>query len=80
MLIYKSDLVDDEPLPSVIQIRLNGLKGVMVKAPELNDRGVLIQYRPSQCKFDVSHNVLEIAKHFNSGKKRGEDSLSSVYD
>ncbi len=53
----------------MIQTRLNGLKGVFVKAPDLKDRGVLIQYRPSQYKFDVKHNVLEIVKHFCSGEK-----------
>jgi hypothetical protein len=56
-------------MPCVIQVRLNGLKGVFVKAPDLENRGALIQYRPSQYKFDVNHNVLEIVKHFRSGEK-----------
>ena len=53
----------------MIQTRLNGLKGVFVEAPDLKDRGILIQYRLSQNKFDVKHNVLEIVKHFRSGEK-----------
>lgn len=53
----------------MIQIRLNGLKGIFVKAPDLRDRGILIQYRPSQNKFDVKHDVLEIVKHSRSGGK-----------
>lgn len=65
----RSNLVNDEYIPCVIQIRLNGLKGVLVKAPDLKDKGIFIQYRPSQYKFNVSHNVLEIAKHFRSGGK-----------
>jgi len=56
-------------MPCVIQVRLNGLKGVLVKAPDLENRGALIQYRPSQYKFDVNHNVLEISKHFRSREK-----------
>lgn len=77
--MYRSDQADDEPLPCVIQIRLNGLKGVLVNSPELSDRGVLIQYRPSQHKFDASHDVLEIAKHFTSGKISGEQRLFIAY-
>ncbi len=53
----------------MIQFRLNGLKGVLVKAPDLQNSDVLIQYRPSQYKFSVEHNVLEIVKHSRSGKK-----------
>ena len=77
--MYRSNQADDEHLPCVIQIRLNGLKGVLVNSPELNDRGVLIQYRPSQLKFDVDHHVLEIAKHFTSGKMPGEQRLFIAY-
>ena len=57
-------------MPCVIQARLNGIKGVFVLAPDLDKRGVLIQYRGSQYKFKVNHNVLEIVKHSSSGKKR----------
>ncbi len=56
-------------MPCVIQARLNGIKGVFVIAPDLNDRRVLIQYRDSQHKFKVNHNILEIVKHSSSGKK-----------
>lgn len=55
-------------MPSVIQIRLNGIKGVLAYAPDLDDRGVLIQYRPSQEKFFSNHNILEIVKHGSAGK------------
>lgn len=55
-------------MPCVIQARLNGIKGVFVLAPDLNDRDILIQYRPSQHKFNTSHNILEIIKHSSSGK------------
>ncbi|CAF3918308.1 unnamed protein product, partial [Rotaria sp. Silwood1] len=68
LMIYRSDLVDDDYRSCVIQVRLNGLKGIFVKAPDLEDKDVLIQYRPSQCKFDVNHNELEIVKHFRSAK------------
>ena len=56
-------------MPSVIQIRLNGIKGVLAYAPDLDftGRGTLIQYRPSQKKFDCRHNVLEIVKHCSAG-------------
>ncbi len=70
MIAYNSELIEDTYMPCVIQARLNGIKGVFVKAPDLDNRGILIQYRPSQYKFDVSHNVLEIVKHSSSGKKQ----------
>ncbi len=54
-------------MPCVIQVRLNGIKGVFVLAPDLADRGILIQYRRSQLKFETDHNVLEIIKYANSG-------------
>jgi hypothetical protein len=56
-------------MPSVIQIRLNGIKGVLAYAPDLDlvDRETSIQYRPSQKKFDSRHNVLEIVKHCTAG-------------
>lgn len=56
----------------MIQIRLNGLKGVLVKALDLEDKVALIQYRPSQYKFHVEHHVLEIVKHFRSGEKESK--------
>ncbi|CAF3949624.1 unnamed protein product [Rotaria sp. Silwood2] len=65
--IYNPELIEDNYMPCVIQARLNGIKGVFVMAPDLSDRGVLIQYRPSQYKFKVDHNVLEIVKHSSSG-------------
>jgi hypothetical protein len=56
-------------MPCVIQARLNGIKGVFVLAPDLDDRGILIQYRDSQYKFETNHNIFEIVKHASSGKK-----------
>lgn len=67
---YNSELIEDNYMPCVIQARLNGIKGLLVIAPALNDRGKLIQYRPSQYKFKTNHNVLEIVKHASSGKKK----------
>jgi hypothetical protein len=63
-------------MPCVIQARLNGIKGVFALAPDLDERGVLIQYRDSQCKFKADHNVLEIVKHSSSGKKNYERKIS----
>jgi hypothetical protein len=60
-------LIEDDYMPCVIQVRLNGIKGVFVLAPDLADRGILIQYRRSQLKFETDHNVLEIIKYANSG-------------
>jgi hypothetical protein len=54
-------------MPCVIQARLNGIKGIFVLAPDLDNRGVLVQYRDSQYKFNANHNVLEIVKHSSSG-------------
>jgi hypothetical protein len=67
-MVYNPELIEDNYMPCVIQARLNGIKGIFVKAPDLNDRGILIQYRPSQYKCKVDHNVLEIVKHASSGK------------
>ena len=69
-MAYNPEFIQDNSMPCVIQARLNGIKGVFVLAPDLNDRGELIQYRPSQCKFQTNHNILEIVKHSKSGKKR----------
>lgn len=69
-MIYNPELIEDDYMPCVIQARLNGIKGVFVKAPELRNRGILIQYRQSQYKFETKHNVLEIVKHACSGKRR----------
>jgi hypothetical protein len=60
-------LIEDDYMPCVIQVRLNGMKGVFALAPDLADRGILIQYRDSQHKFKTNHNVLEIIKHASSG-------------
>jgi len=68
-MVYNPELIEDNYMPCVIQARLNGIKGVFVIAPDLNDKGVLIQYRDSQHKFKADHNILEIVKHSNSGKK-----------
>jgi hypothetical protein len=68
-MVYNPELIEDNYMPCVIQARLNGIKGVFVIAPDLNNRGVLIQYHRSQYKFGVNHNVLEIVKHASSGKK-----------
>jgi hypothetical protein len=54
-------------MPCVIQARLNGIKGIFVVAPVVDNRGVLVQYRDSQYKFNANHNVLEIVKHSSSG-------------
>jgi hypothetical protein len=69
-MAYNRELIQDDYMPCVIQARLNGIKGVFVNAPDLNDRGELIQYRPSQQKFLANHNVLEIVKHSSSGIKK----------
>jgi hypothetical protein len=69
-MAFNVGLIEDDYMPCVIQARLNGIKGIFVKAPDLDDRGVLIQYRPSQRKFMVNHNVLEIVKHSSSGKNK----------
>ncbi|CAF2053186.1 unnamed protein product [Rotaria magnacalcarata] len=66
-MIYNPELIEDNYMPCVIQARLNGIKGVFVIAPDLSDRGILIQYRPSQYKFSTDHNILEIVKHSSSG-------------
>ena len=66
---YNPELIEDDYMPSVIQARLNGNKGVFAVDPTLAGRGVLIQYRDSQHKFKVNHNVLEIVKHASSGSK-----------
>jgi len=66
---YNPELIEDDYMPSVIQARLNGNKGVFAVGPDLADRGVLIQYRDSQHKFEVNHNVLEIVKHASSGSE-----------
>ncbi|CAM4866237.1 unnamed protein product [Rotaria socialis] len=66
-MIYNPERIEDNYMPCVIQARLNGIKGVFVIAPDLSDRGILIQYRPSQYKFSVDHNILEIVKHSSSG-------------
>ena len=54
--------------PELFQARLNGIKGVFVLAPDLEDREILIQYRPSQHKFSTHCNLLEIIKHSTSGR------------
>ncbi|UJR36496.1 hypothetical protein I4U23_029217 [Adineta vaga] len=66
-LAYNAELIEEDYMPCIIQARLNGIKGIFVLAPELNDRGRLVQYRPSQCKFIANHNVLEVVKHSSSG-------------
>ncbi len=72
---YNPELIEDNYMPCVIQARLNGIKGVFVLAPDLDDKGILIQYRGSQHKFDANHNVLEIVKHASSGNKDFEKNL-----
>jgi hypothetical protein len=69
LIAYNSELIEEDYMPCVIQARLNGIKGVFVLAPDLDHRGILIQYRKSQYKFDVDHNILEIVKHAVSGRK-----------
>ena len=67
--------------PELFQARLNGFKGVFILAPDLEDRGIRIQYRPSQHKFFTDHNVLEIIKHSTSGRallKNSDDSLYQI--
>lgn len=68
-MIYNPELIEDGYMPSVIQARLNGNKGVFAVDPSLADRGVLVQFRDSQHKFETNHNVLEIVKHASSGRK-----------
>ena len=46
-------------LPCALQIRMAGMKGVLVKAPELGTREV-IQVRRSQIKFECDHYDLEV--------------------
>ncbi|CAF3551139.1 unnamed protein product [Adineta steineri] len=66
LMAYDPNLIDEDNMPCVIQVRLNGIKGVFVVADDLKDRGVLIQYRPSQHKFNADHNILEIIKYSSS--------------
>lgn len=66
--IYNRRLAEGDAMPSVVQIRLNGIKGILTHAPDLDDRGVFVQYRPSQEKFLSRHNVLEIVKHGTAGE------------
>ncbi|CAF0897911.1 unnamed protein product [Rotaria sordida] len=46
-------------LPCALQIRMAGIKGVLVKAPDLGSREV-IQVRRSQMKFECDHYDLEV--------------------
>ena len=46
-------------LPCALQIRMAGIKGVLVKAPELGSREI-IQVRSSQIKFQCEHYDLEV--------------------
>ncbi|CAF1239013.1 unnamed protein product [Adineta steineri] len=46
-------------LPCALQIRMAGMKGVLVKAPELGSREI-IQVRRSQIKFECDHYDLEV--------------------
>ncbi|CAF1199655.1 unnamed protein product [Adineta ricciae] len=65
-LAYNPEIIEDDYMPCVIQARLNGIKGIFVLAPDLADRGILVQYRPSQEKFTATNNVLEVVKHSSS--------------
>ncbi|CAF1214667.1 unnamed protein product [Rotaria sordida] len=67
MMCYNPEVIENNYMPCVIQARLNGIKGVFVVAPDLSNKGILIQYRPSQYKFKVDHHVLEIVKYSSSG-------------
>ncbi|CAF1450391.1 unnamed protein product [Adineta ricciae] len=52
-------------LPCALQIRMAGMKGVLVKAPELGTREV-IQVRRSQIKFECDHYDLEVIDYSKS--------------
>jgi RNA-dependent RNA polymerase len=54
------DQFETRRLPSVIQIRCGGIKGVLAYAPDLN--GDVIHYRKSQMKFKSDHLELELIK------------------
>ncbi|CAG8497276.1 1681_t:CDS:2 [Cetraspora pellucida] len=47
-------------VPSAFQFRLGGYKGVLCQSRYL--RNNQIQVRPSQCKFESKHNILEIIR------------------
>lgn len=47
--------------PSALQVRLGGSKGVLAVDPNL-PKGVHVQLRPSQIKFDTDHLELEVVK------------------
>lgn len=47
--------------PSALQVRLGGSKGVLAVDPNL-PKGVHVQLRPSQIKFDSDHLELEVVK------------------
>ena len=67
MFAINPDLIEENHMPCLVQARINGNKGVFVVDPNLINQGILIQYRKSQHKFKVEHNVLEIVKHGASG-------------
>lgn len=55
------DQVNLDVDPSALQVRLGGSKGVLAVDPNL-PKGVHVQLRPSQIKFDSDHLELEVVK------------------
>lgn len=53
-------LPQDQPPPSCFQFRLGGCKGVLAVWPDAKKREVFI--RPSQRKFQATHNILEVIR------------------
>ncbi|CAG8694444.1 16564_t:CDS:2, partial [Dentiscutata heterogama] len=55
-----SQVLEFKHVPSAFQFRLGGYKGVLCQSRYL--RNNQIQVRPSQCKFESKHNILEIIR------------------
>ena len=53
-------LPDSDATPSCFQFRLGGCKGVLTVWPDARQREVFI--RPSQRKFEATHNILEVIR------------------
>ncbi|KLJ06408.1 RNA-directed RNA polymerase [Blastomyces silverae] len=63
-LMIQSDLGIKTPSrepPSVFQFRLGGCKGILAVSPEA--RQLEVHIRKSQCKFEATHNGLEIIRY-----------------
>ena len=55
-----AEVIDLKSIPSAVQFRLGGYKGVLCMSPRVREKQ--IQVRPSQRKFDSSHTELEVIR------------------